>query len=247
MNLGIKLIESDKQNILQRPTMKDGQIPKHPSVAIFNGRAGSGKSMLLLNLLSRPEFYGPDESGKSYFDRIVLMGSTLDSDDLYKVLDKKSTKVTVILNPTEEDIQGVLDKQKASIKGHKNISKAKRTLIVFEDMQSNQKLMRTRAFLTCFIASRHHNLSTWLCSQSWTRTPRSCRLQCNSIFYFQGSASELNLLAEEFCPPNYTKREFMKIVDYATKEPYSFLFINMHMPWATRFRKNLETILELEK
>jgi hypothetical protein len=68
----------------------------------FSGRAGSGKTNLMLSLLTRPEFYAAGAGKRHYFDRIVLMGPTVDSDDLYKSLDQQKVHIESVLDPTPQ-------------------------------------------------------------------------------------------------------------------------------------------------
>jgi hypothetical protein len=163
MSLKISELPNQKADIYQRAAMKDGIIPRHPLVCLFSGRSGSGKTNLMLSLLTRSEFYGGDDKGKRhYFDHIVLMGSTVDSDDLYDTLKSQKIHIESVLEPTAADIQQVLDYQKAQIK-QLGIVKAPRTLLLLEDIQNHSagknSIMNSRPFLECFLANRHNNLS----------------------------------------------------------------------------------------
>jgi hypothetical protein len=250
MSLKIEELPNQKKDIYQRAVMKEGIIPKHPSVCLFSGRSGSGKSNLMLSLLTRPEFYGGDDKKRHYFDHIVLMGSTVDSDDLYETLKSQKVHIETVLEPTAVDIQRVLTYQKQKIK-ELGIAFAPRTLLVLEDMQTHSagkdSVMRSRPFLECFLANRHNNLSVWLAGQSYTATPRRCRLQARGLFYFAGAASELELVAKEYGAPGLSKKEMEVLINHCTKDAFSFMFVNMHVPWAGRFRKNLDVILNISR
>ena len=240
---------TNKHKIKQRPFMKADIIPRHSSSVIFNGRSGSGKSNLLINLLSRPEFYGrtkPDDEKSGYFDLIFLFSPTADGgDDLVRFL--KIPEKRVFTNLDTRILDNILQTQKDLI-STKGIVKSPKILIIFDDIQSNSgKFMNSPSFLKCFIQARHLNVSTFLCSQSWTKTPRACRLQANNIFFFPSSGSEVELLVKEFCPPHRTKKDFQAIVEKATGEQYQFLHLNMRQPPEKRFRKNLDTILKIKK
>ena len=177
------------------------------------------------------------------------MGPTVESDDLYKHLEKQTVQIQSVVDPTAADIQDVLDYQKQQIKA-KGISSAPRTLAIFEDMQvhsGKNSVMSSQPFLECFLANRHNNLSVWLAGQSYTATPRRCRLQCRGLFYFAGSESELELISREYGAPGLSKKDMKEVITHATKTPFSFLYVNMHMPWETRFRKNPDVILKLER
>ena len=48
--------------------------------------------------------------------------------------------------------------------------------------------------------------------------------------YFKGSIQELETLVDQYCPAGYRKKEFQEIVEDATQEPYSFLFVDLNTP-----------------
>ena len=106
--------------------------------------------------------------------------------------------------------------------------------------------MNSVIFTKCFIANRHANLTVMLCSQHFKRVPRVCRLQANCLFFFALSNSEVELLAEEFSPPNMHKNDFKILVDVALKKPYDFLTIQMKKPWSERFSRGLLETFDLK-
>ena len=136
MSLEIHALPTEKQSIYQRPVMAQGIIPRHPNVCLFSGKSGSGKSNLMLSLLTRKEFYGSEEGKRHYFDHICVLGSTCESDDLYLGLKKQSVQVETVTEVTPESIQQILDYQKEKI-AELGISSAPRTLIIYEDLQSH--------------------------------------------------------------------------------------------------------------
>jgi hypothetical protein len=242
--LDIIAYPTNKKNIPQRPMMKADIIPRHPSAVIFNGKSGSGKTNLMVNLMSRPEFYGKtDKKNKKskYFDVIFLFSPTANGgDDLVKFLEIPKKRIFTDFDKTKLD--KILDLQN-SIVEDKGLDKSPKMLIIFEDIQSDAKFMANKSFLRCYIQGRHMNISTFLCGQSWTLTPRKCRLQANNIFFFPSSNSEVDILLKEFCPPHTSKEQFLKMIKYATEKPYNFLHINMRKPPDERFRHNLKEII----
>jgi len=204
---------------------------------LFNGTSGSGKSTLLLNLLTRKEFLA------DYFNKIYLFSPTGAADDLFKHLKIKKENIYMDMNP--DDLQKIMDTQEKLI-AQKGVDKAPRLLIIFEDVQGNAKFMKSKPFLRSFIANRHFGLSTWLCGQSFTRTPRPCRMQANNIFYFRGGGGEKDLMVKEFCPSGMSQRDFSQLIDYATRDKYAFMHINMRCASDERYRQNLDVILKTE-
>jgi len=241
--LEIVEFKSNKSKIPQRQLMELNIIPKHPSSMIMNGKSGSGKSTLLLNLCCMPQFYGPTIKGDKksrYHDLIFIFSPTATQDDLPEYLNLEEKYI--ITENFEQRLEHIINTQKDIIQ-RKKIENSPKILIIFDDIQSQDSFMRSGSFLKCFIQNRHYNISTILCSQSFTRTPRACRLQANSIFFFQGSASEMELLVEEFCPPGMNKKQFMEMVKHTVSDKHSFMHINMKAPLEERYRKNLNKIL----
>lgn len=233
-DLSIKALETVKSKIPQRFLMQKKIIPRHPASVVFNGSSGSGKSTLLLNVLTRKEFF------KGYFDHTFLFSPTGASDDLFKHLKLRPDHIFVDMDV--KDLQKILDKQKDLIE-KSGVDKAPKILIIFEDCQSNKKFMNSKPFLKSFIANRHYGCSTCLCSQSWTRTPRACRLQANNVFFFKGSGGEHELIAKEFCRPGLNKKQILSLIDDATREKHTFLHINNHTTHEKRYRRNLDEII----
>ena len=240
---------TDKSDIKIRDIMKDKIIPTHPSSVIFNGRSGSGKTQLMINLLCKPNFYGRDSDGKTYFDKVYMFSPTANlGDDLCKhIVAHGNLKKDDIYNEFDETtLMSILKEQEQKIKAT-GIAKSPKVLIVLDDIQSCPTFLRSKTVLKIFIQNRHCNVSTWLCSQVFNKIPRACRLQANNLFVFPCSRSEQDRMVEEFAPPKHTKFEFNQLIDYAHSDPHSFLHINMKDTPKTRFRKNLDEILELKK
>jgi hypothetical protein len=211
------------------------------SSVCINGKSGSGKSTLLVNLLQDKRFY------KGFFDRIFWFSPTAAGDDIQKSLGIKKEDVYTDLKEAPEVLGVILESQQAKLEEAGGADKVKQYAVVFDDVIGDTEFMGCPEFTACFYRVRHANLTTFICSQHWTRIPRVCRLQANFVHYFAGSQSEVELLAEEFAPPCYHKKEFMQIVVDATTEKYSFLTINMKLGWEDRFRKNLDEPIDLPK
>jgi hypothetical protein len=77
--------------------------------------------------------------------------------------------------------------------------------------------------------------------------PKICRLQANFVFFFQGSAAEVEIITEEYAPPMYTKNEFKLLVNEASSQTHTFLTINNKVGWDKRFRRNLDEFITLSK
>ena len=235
LDLTIRKLKTAKHKIKQRILMEKDVIPRHPSSVIFNGSSGSGKTTLLVSLLTLPQFYG------GYFDEIHMFSPTGGSDDLFDALKLDEDHMHTEMDSSV--LKKIMDEQKELV-DEKGVENAPKLLMIFEDVQGDAAFMRSPAFKRSFLANRHFGMSTWLCGQSFTLTPRNARLQANNLFYFKGSGSEMEQISEEYTPPGMKPRVFEAMLHQGTAEPYSFIHINQRVPHAERYRKNLDTIMD---
>lgn len=255
-SMQIERIESKKHDLKQRALMEMDVIPKHPTISIFSGSQGGGKSTLVANLLTKPHLYGKSfelmdtrkkhKVPKPYFDAIFLfIGS---DDDMYDQLIADGTirPEHVKHMPTPNDIQMVIDTQKrimADAEG--NITKVPKILCIFDDIINDRKLINSKPFLELFVKGRHINSSTWLLCQYLNLCPKSCRLQANYLFVFKCNRAEMQVLSDQFCPPDMKKDQFHNMVLDVTsdndKSKNNFLLIVKRAPVEKRFRQNLDT------
>ena len=109
-----------------------------------------------------------------------------------------------------------------------NKNRDKKVLIIFDDMIAD--IMRSGKFKAIvkelLIRCRKLNISIVFITQSYFRTPKDARL--NSTHYILmkiGNKKELKSIAEENLG-HLDFRDFLKIYNYCTKEPYSFMMID---------------------
>jgi len=244
--LDIVKFESNKHKIKERQAMVDNIIPRLGSSTIINGKSGSGKTNLLLNLCLKKEFYGKlkpnDKHG--YFELVFLFSPTAEADDLAEHLGLE--KKRIVTSDFENKLEHIFTAQERIIKS-KGLDKSPKILLLYDDLQADQKFLKSKIFMRSFIANRHSNITTIFLSQSFTKTPRVCRLQASNIMIFPASESEIALLVTEYCPPHTSEKEFYELVKHATKDRFNFLHICMRVAPEERFRKNLSTILNIER
>jgi hypothetical protein len=237
MDLKIRKRKSRKDQIKQPDLSEQDIIPRLGTSTILNGQTGSGKTNLLLNLVTESRFLG------DAFDQRYLFSPTAEGDDMQKELKVPKNHVFIDLKKAPKII-GMLDKTQTESVKKVGPVKAKQVANFFDDFISYPEFCRSPEFIQAFIAGRHKNFTNFACTQSWTKVPRACRLQAKNIFFFEGSQSEVELLAEEFTPARLSKRDFMAMVQWATSEPFAFLYINMSVTAETRFRKNLDHVID---
>lgn len=239
-NYEIQKKETRKDKILQPREVEDKIIPPLGSSLLLCGKSGSGKSTLLASLINddQKRFY----TGR--FHKIFLFSPTAEGDDIQKQYGINEKFVFTELDEAPEMIEVIHNSQKEKIK-KLGADKAPQYAIIFDDIIGDKKFMNTKEFIKCFYQTRHVNCTTFLCTQHFKWVPRICRMQANFICFFRGGQNEVEMMTEEFMPPRVHKNDFMKMIDDATREPYSFFTINMKVDWEQRFRQNLWPILPL--
>lgn len=248
--LEIQPIETSKDKILQPALAKDERkiIPPLGSSIIISGKSGSGKSTLLTNLMKDGRFYGRSpEKPDGWFSKKFLFAPTGASDDILKALDIPEKHVFTDLDEAPPFLKVIQDSQGKKLKGGKKADTVDQICVIFEDVIGETSFMNTREFRKMFYMVRHINCTTFICTQHFNRVPRMCRLQASYIAFFAGSASETEIIAEMFAPPMYTKKEFIELVNEATKGDFSFLGICMKVGWKYRFRRNLNEFFVLPR
>jgi adenylylsulfate kinase-like enzyme len=228
-----------KDKIKQPPAAEQNVVPQINSAVLFVGATGSGKSTVLVNLLKRKELLG------GAFERIFLISPTAKSDDVQKHLEVPEEDIIDNLREAPEVLEQIMDSQREEIIS-KGAHKAPLYALVYDDVVGDRDLMKHENFVKTFIACRHYNMTTFLCSQSYTAVPRRVRLQAMNIFYFKGSNSEAELLAEEYAPPGLNKKDTLKLISFATGDKYNFLHINKRVPFEERYRRNLDQVIHFD-
>jgi len=226
-------IDKNDQKLPQ--LMREDVIPRHPFRMLNSGASGSGKSMLVLNLLQRKNFM------KDFFDEIFLFSPTARGDQIQQLLDLSEDNICDELNDSGiEQLDYVFEKQNELVEemGYLNSPKI---LIIFDDVISSPRFMNSNTFKRCFIQGRHINLSVIINTQKYHAIPRTMRLNCSDVCFFPSSQSEVARIAEEFTPPSKNVRQFTMLISYATAEPYNFLYINTRAK--RKYRKNLDVYL----
>ena len=250
LDLNIEKVETTKDKI-EQPYLADHEcmfIPPLGSSVVISGKSGSGKSTLLSNLITSHRFYGPSKQRPTgWFDELFLFSPTANGDDIQKSLNIPKKHVYTDLSEAPQLIEIILNSQQKKLDQAKGANTVKQFAIIFDDVIGDTKFLNDKSFTRCFYQIRHVNATCFICTQHFKRVPRVCRLQANFVFFFQGSAAEVEVIIDEFAPPSYTRKEFRQIVADATREPYSFLTINMKKGWDLRFRRNLDEFIYLDR
>lgn len=236
-DLIVKAPKTNKKNLPQSPYMKRGIINKFPSMLLVVGRSGSGKSSVISYMANNTNFI------KGFYNHVYLFSPTAEIDDISKSL--KIPKKNLIKNNFEEALLKILNTQERNIKnmGISRTGISNKVLVVLDDIISDPKFLKSDPMVKLATMGRHFLISSVINTQSYTKVPRVIRLQANGVIVFPSSNNELKLLADDTAPPNCTKKDFLKLIDYATSGKHDFLYINNFDPVETRFRKGFSQYL----
>jgi hypothetical protein len=183
--------------------------------SLFLGKAGSGKSSLIISLLNSKR----NESFKKVFHDIIIFippnsrqsiksdfwGSNLDEDNIYDDL-------------TLENLY------EAYNKAQMNAEEGYKTLIILDDVQKNLKGENENLLLHMVNNRRHAHLCIWIAAQNYFSLSKQVRQALTDLFIFKVNKTEMeNIFNEQVEIP---KEKFNMILDKTYKKPNEFIYIN---------------------
>ena len=234
-DLEIKNVANNSKDSIKQPEFCESKtVPRMNTSTLIVGRSGSGKSVLLTNILK--------ECYKDAFQLKVLISPTAATDDVQKAMG--ADIVVTDLKEAIEFLEGIMKVQERYIK-ERGADKAPLICVIFDDVMGETRFLNSPEFTGCFTRSRHFNMTIFCLTQKFTGIPKRCRVQANNLIFFKGQDSEVQGVADDFCPTNYTKKDFSALIKWATSEPHAFLYINMSAPEETRYRKNFDHVIVL--
>jgi len=181
---------------------------------LFLGKAGSGKSSLLISFLKTPTLF------KSVFHTIFCFippNSRQSIKDSF--FDKYLPADQLFDELTYDDLQSCYDV--AQDNARENL----KTLIILDDQQKYLKDPDIQKLLLHMVNNRRHaSLSIWLCCQTYNSIPRQIRQGLNNLFVFKINKTEMtNIFTEQIELDDKMMRQVLK---YVFKEPHDFMYIN---------------------
>jgi len=235
----VKCFKTDKDD--------DEKVPRSCEIGIFPpklerfhtlviGRSGSGKTNVVLHMLTEPNLLGGVFEPKNIF----LICAVKPDPSFVKEI--KIPKRNVITDFDDDKILKMFKSLEDTIK-MKGWRNSPRTLWIFDDILSRKKFLRGKALAQISSAGRHAKLSYIAISQYYKALPPILRTNASYIIYFSANESENLKFAEEMCPSFMSKKEFLEIIEYCTKERYSFLALNTLADKGKECRKGFNDIV----
>ena len=218
-------------NIVSNKKKNSSENDDWPFRMLIIGPSGSGKTNTLLHLINN---FHP-------IDKIYLYAKDTDEKKYqYLIYKREQTGIKNLNDPHSfieysNDMNDVLE----DINNY-NKNRDKKVLIIFHDMiadiMSSEKFKAIAKEL--FIRCRKLNISIVFITPSYFRTTKDARL--NSTHYILmkiGNTKELKSTAEENSG-HLDFKEFLKIYNYCTREPYSFMMVDTRPTACVTFKKN---------
>ena len=125
----------------------------------------------------------------------------------------------------------------------------KKVLIVFDDMIADIEYTKNfkRIIKELFYRARKINVSTVFITQSYFRALKDGRLNSTHYIIMKiNNKKELKRIAEEKSGHSDNK-DFLKMYNYCTEEPYSFMTIDARPTATIPFKKNFNDLIYIYK
>ena len=214
--------------------------PLPTSFCLISPTAG-GKTQILLNIFCK--FY-VSSGGKSLFQRIFLFSPTARLDEQYKPLLKliekfcDQNKEPLIFEVFSMAKLGEIVEQQRAIVAEcqKRKIKPPQIAIILDDLAERADILNTRKggacggshVLSLAVSGRHSQITWAICAQKMSMISRGIIAQVRCLIVGRlRSKHEIDVLAEELSGLAGSKDNALALLEYATKEPYSFLFCRL--------------------
>ena len=218
-------------NIVSNKKKNSSENDDWPFRMLIVGPSGSGKTNTLLHLIDK---FHP-------IDKIYLYAKDTDEEKYQYLINKREQAGIKNLNDPHafieysNDMNDVLE----DINNY-NKKRDKKVLIIFDDMIAD--IMRSGKFKAIvkklFIRCRKLNISIVFITQSYFRTPK--RLNSNHYILMKiGNKKELKSIAEENSG-HLDFKDFLKIYNHFTRDPYSFMMVDTRPTARVTFKKNFD-------
>ena len=200
-----------------------------------------GKTQILLNLFCK--FY-VSGGGKSLFQRIFLFSPTARLDEQYKPLIKliekfcDQNKEPLVFEVFSMAKLGEIieDQRKIVAECRKRKIKPPQIAVILDDLAERADILNTRKggacggshVLSLAVSGRHSQITWAICAQKMSMISRGIIAQVRCLIVGRlRSKREIDVLAEELSGLAGSKDNALALLEYATAEPFSFLFCRL--------------------
>ena len=179
-------------------------MPSKSFRMLICGPSGSEKTNALVHMLLKPLIY---------YDKVYLYAKNIDQ----KINQLLANELNKIAKKNKFSVDKIYEYSNSSIKDVDKLENKLQKVVIFDDYicDKNQDQI-----IKYFIQGRHKNCSVIYLSQSYYKTDKNIRLNCDHfILYEMSSDREESMLTKEIGVPIDKYKE-------ATTEQYHFLYID---------------------
>jgi GTPase SAR1 family protein len=181
--------------------------------ALFLGKAGSGKSSLVISFLSSKDAF------KKCFHNVFLFcpansRSSIKDDFWENNLEEEQIYDDLTIDNLIDAYSKI---EQDSLQGFKS-------LIILDDVQKNLKGDFEKFLLHIINNRRHNRICIWICCQNYKTIPLQVRLTLTDLFIFKVGKQEIENIYEELT--KIDKKKFNIITNNAYKNIGDFLYLN---------------------
>ena len=222
-------------NIHKKPRTIEEPLPDpyadRPFLMVISSKTGSGKSVLISNLLRKIYF--------RYFDRVYFCSSNINGTDIYDIA-YKSIHIPEdrLFDDFNESIMNNIKEDIMSDEEFEDIQ----YLLIIDDLPTELN-KRTSKIVKQFLKHRHLHLSIIITTQKLNLLNLSIRNNATHLISYKTNNKD-----ERKSMTTMTELDediFNKYLDYATNEKYNFLFVDLNDN-PTKFYKNFNYELNVE-
>jgi len=224
----IKPLSTKKFNAKQSRYAMCAELPMR---SIILGPSGSGKSVLLQNMIM--DIY------MGCFEKIFIISPTIHIDKSWEPVKKYITD-TLKMNPDKEHcfmdsydqqkLDSIVETQEkvADYMKEQKFKSVYQILIVLDDVADNPSLTRHDKLLhALYLRGRHSFISTIVSTQVFTALSPIIRKNITQLYCYRlRNYRDLETILEELAAL-IDKKTLLEIYQQATKEKHSFLYINL--------------------
>ena len=207
-------------------------ISKLPTRAVISAPSGSGKTVLLQNMIL--DIY------KGCFERIYIISPSIHVDNSWIPVKKYIEKDLKLFESDDEQfyfdefdpiaLQSIIDTQHKIIKYQKqnNYTNLYQILIILDDVTDNAKIVRYSKLLnSLYCRGRHAGVSVITSTQKLNALNPIIRVNMTELYLFrQRNQKDIEVFLEELSAI-CSKQTLMKVYNLATKEDHSFLYCKL--------------------
>lgn len=201
---------------------------EEPFIMLISAKCGSGKSVLISNLIRNENMY------YKYFDKVYFCSSNVNEGKIYDQAykDKIFINESRLYDSFDEDImEEIVD----DIKNDEDFDES-HYLLVIDDLPTELN-KKTSKIVKRLIKHRHLHLSIIVSTQKINLLNLALRnITSHLIIFKTNNANERESMATM---TELNKNDFYDLLDYATEEKFNFLFVDLSKN-PTEFFKNFE-------